>query len=104
MARLEITTYPRLKSHPTASDPAAAYTPTWDEVMTAYTSTTGLRTRDCFLILLKTDQRLGYPMLLEDVPAAHPQLEASGLVSAQPPEPLPAHRRAFQRRRGLAAD
>jgi TnpA family transposase len=70
MARLEDTAYPRLKSHPTPSDLAAAYTPSWDEVMLANTSTTGLRTRVCFLILLKTYQRLGYPVLLEDVPAA----------------------------------
>jgi TnpA family transposase len=69
MARLEDTAYPRLKSHPTPSDLAAAYTPTWDEVMLANTTTTGLRTRVCFLILLKTYQRLGYPVLLADVPA-----------------------------------
>jgi len=37
--------------------------------MLANTTTTGLRTRVCFLILLKTYQRLGYPVLLADVPA-----------------------------------
>jgi hypothetical protein len=92
MARLEDTAYPRLKSQPTSSDLAAAYTPTWDEVMLANTTATGVRTRVCFLILLKTYQRLGYPALLAEVPAPIVQHIAQSVgVSVQPPvSELPA--------------
>ena len=47
---------------------AAAYAPTWDEVILANTCTIGLRTRVCFLIQLRTYQRLGYAVQLADVP------------------------------------
>ncbi len=70
MARLDDTAYPRLKRLPTPSGLAAAYTPTWDEVIPANTTARGTAARVCILILLKTYQRLGYPVLLADVPTA----------------------------------
>lgn len=61
MARLDDTAYPRLKSHPTPHDLAAVYTPTWEEVALANATAKGTAARVCFLVLLKTYQRLGYP-------------------------------------------
>lgn len=69
MARLGDTAYPRLKSHPTPHDLAAAYTPTWEEVTLANATAKGTSARVCFLVLLKTYQRVGYPVLIADTPA-----------------------------------
>ncbi|GAC1437798.1 MAG: Tn3 family transposase [Chloroflexota bacterium] len=68
MARLDDTAYPRLKSHPTRHDLAAVYTPTWEEVALANETARGTAARICFLVLLKTYQRLGYPIFIADVP------------------------------------
>jgi len=86
MARLDDTAYPRLKSHPTPHDLAAVYTPSWDEIALANTATTGLRTRVCFLVLLKAYQRLGYPIALADVPA--PIVAHIAHAVGVPPTPL----------------
>ena len=86
MARLEDTAYPRLKSHPTPHDLAAVYTPSWDEIALANTATTGLRTRVCFLVLLKAYQRVGYPIALADVPA--PIVEQIARAVGVPAAPL----------------
>ncbi len=68
MARLDDTAYPRLKAHVSAHDLALVYTPTWEEVALANGATKGSAARVCFLILLKTYQRLGYPIRLDAVP------------------------------------
>jgi TnpA family transposase len=70
MVSVSETAYPRLKSHPTAKDLDAIYTPSDDEL--AFVSAQAQRTtpRIGFLILLKTFQRLGYFPQLGDVPVA----------------------------------
>jgi hypothetical protein len=68
MARLDDTAYPRLKSHPTRRDLVVVYTPTWEEVALANETAKGTAARICFLVLLKTYQRLGYPIFIADVP------------------------------------
>ena len=68
MARLDDTAYPRLKDHVSARDLALVYTPTWEEVALANGATKGSAARVCFLVLLKTYQRLGYPIRLDAVP------------------------------------
>jgi hypothetical protein len=70
MPRVEETAYPRLKQTVSPRDLATVYTPTWDEVALANEATTGTRARVCFLVLLKTYQRLGYAAALADVPPA----------------------------------
>ena len=60
MPRIEETAYPRLKQTVSPRDLATVYTPTWDEVVLANETATGTRVRLCFLVLLKTYQRLGY--------------------------------------------
>jgi len=64
------TAYPRLKASVTAHDLAAVYTPTSREIALADTlpRTTAAK-KLCFLLLLKTFQRLGYFVQLHDVPA-----------------------------------
>ncbi len=69
MAHRGDTAYPRLKSNPTPHDLAAAYTPTWEEVTLANASAKGTSARVCFLVLLKTYQRVGYPVCVADTPA-----------------------------------
>lgn len=69
MARLDDTAYPRLKIHVSAHDLALVYTPTREEVALAGGITKGAAAHVCFLVLLKTYQRLGYPIRLDEVPA-----------------------------------
>ncbi len=68
MARLDDTAYPRLTDHPTPHALADVYTPTWEEVALANATAKGTAARVCFLIVLKTYQRLGYPVFVADVP------------------------------------
>jgi hypothetical protein len=62
------TAYPRLKSSVSAQELAAAYTPTAEEVVLAHDFAKDTRNRICFLVLLKTFQRLGYFELLHKIP------------------------------------
>ncbi len=103
MAQREDTAYPRLKSHPTATDLAAAYTPTWDEVMLANTTTAGMRTRVCFLVLFKTYQRLGYPVLLADVPEPIVTHIAQSVGVAAAPPSIAGYDTSGTRQRHLGA-
>ncbi|MGH9901778.1 MAG: DUF4158 domain-containing protein, partial [Pyrinomonadaceae bacterium] len=73
MPSIHETAYPRLKSSITAKELADIYTPTPAEVGLAERVAKGNSARRCFLILLKTFQRLGYFIMLRDVP---PQLVA----------------------------
>lgn len=63
------TAYPRLKSSFTTKD-LTIYTPTDEEMRFANSIINIPHTKLCFLILLKTFQRLGYFVLLRDVPSA----------------------------------
>ncbi len=69
MPRAEETAYPRLKETVSPRDLAAVYTPTWDETALASRAVKGPSARLGFLVLLKTYQRLGYPVRFADVPA-----------------------------------
>lgn len=70
MPTVSDTAYPRLKSHPTERELEIIYTPTAEERDLAQQSTKGQAAYIGFLILLKTFQRLGYPVPVSDVPAA----------------------------------
>lgn len=62
------TAYPRLKSSITQNELDRYYKPTEAELALALSSTSGVIGRLSFLILLKTFQRLGYFVMLSDVP------------------------------------
>ena len=68
MPSLHETAYPRLKSVVTTQELTEIYTPTADELALARKVARGETARLCFLLLLKTFQRLGYFMQLRDVP------------------------------------
>jgi hypothetical protein len=68
MPSVHETAYPRLKNSVTAKELADIYTPTMEEVELAERIAKGRTARLCFLILLKTFQRLGYFIMLRDVP------------------------------------
>ena len=70
MPTVSDTAYPRLKANPTERELETIYTPTLEEIQLAQQSTKGEVAHVGFLILLKTFQRLGYPVLVSDVPAA----------------------------------
>ncbi|MEA5415494.1 DUF4158 domain-containing protein, partial [Synechococcus sp. BA-132 BA5] len=71
MPTVQETAYPRLKSNVTLKELTEIYTPTVEELTFAKQATAnGSTTRLGFLILLKTFQRLGYAVLLQDVPAS----------------------------------
>jgi hypothetical protein len=67
---IQETAYPRLKTHVSAHDLAAIYTPVPDELALADRSTRGAGARLGFMILLKTFQRLGYFVPVSQVPSA----------------------------------
>ena len=60
MPTIQETARPRLKTHVSAPDLAAIYTPASDELALAKQSTRGEAAYLGFLALLKTFQRLGY--------------------------------------------
>ncbi len=69
MPSVHETAYPRLKSSITIKELADIYTPTPAEVELAERVAKGHAARRCFLLLLKSFQRLGYFIMLRDVPA-----------------------------------
>ena len=70
MPTIQETAYPRLKTHVSARDLAAIYTPNPDELALARQVTRGEIAQLGFLILLKTFQRLGYFVPISQVPTA----------------------------------
>jgi hypothetical protein len=78
MPAIHDTAYPRLKSSVSAQELAAAYTPTAEEITLAHQVAQDTRNRICFLVLLKTIQRLGYFELLHRIPP--PIAEHSSLL------------------------
>ena len=70
MPSIQDTAYPRLKSNITDLELATIYTPTADELALAEQMTKGSAAKLGFLIVLKTFQRLGYAVLVSDVPAS----------------------------------
>jgi len=68
MPAIHETAYPRLKSTITQKDLTDAFTPAESEMNLATSIAKGYPARLCFLLLLKTFQRLGYFILLKEVP------------------------------------
>src|SRR5687768_176176 len=63
------TAYPRLKASVTARDLLEIYTPTPEECAFAASLTRSETARACVVLLLKTFQRLGYFVYVQDVPS-----------------------------------
>jgi hypothetical protein len=70
MPSIHDTAYPRLKSHPSAKELEALYTPTSDELELARRVTSKPSTCVTFLVLLKAFQCLGYGVVLATIPAS----------------------------------
>ena len=70
MPSIHETAYPRLKNSPSPRELVTVYSPTKDEIVLAGRVARSSTARLGFLILLKTFQRLGYFMLIRDVPAS----------------------------------
>jgi hypothetical protein len=88
MTAIERTAYPRFKQILSAKDLAEVYTPTPQERLIAHRSTKGRVAEVGFLVLLKTYQRLGRFVPLNEVPSSiiehiakpfEPQLHVSDL-------------------------
>lgn len=70
MPSIAETAYPRLKNQISSKELLEVYTPTEDELKLANRSTKGAVAKLGFLVLLKTFQRLGYFVRVENVPAS----------------------------------
>lgn len=70
MTSIQDTAYPRLNHQLTAKALITVYTPSDEELVLAAGITRSRVTKVGFLVLLKTYQRLGYPVLMKDVPAS----------------------------------
>jgi len=68
MPSLHETAYPRLKTSFAQKELEQYFTPTEAESSMAFSSVNGKAPRLCFLVLLKTFQRLGYFVMINDVP------------------------------------
>src|SRR5512142_1069884 len=68
MPAVHETAYPRLKEAVTPTDLVEVYTPTAKEIALAIETSPRREARLGFLILLKTFQRLGYFVLVSEVP------------------------------------
>ena len=68
MPDIHETAYPCLKSSFSNKELYELYTPSSDDLALASEVTKGVGPKICFLILLKTFQRLGYFVFLQDVP------------------------------------
>ncbi len=68
MPSIHDTAYPRLKNTSTTKELADLYTPTADEIALANRVAKGSGAKICFLVLLKTFQRLGHFIMLNKVP------------------------------------
>ena len=69
MPSVHETAYPRLKSSITEKELERHYTPNQEELALSLSCANGTTGRLSFLVLLKTFQRLGYFVMLSDVPA-----------------------------------
>jgi len=85
LSTLQETAYPRLKSSVSVRDLTTLYTPTPQEVALAERATRGDVALLGFLVLLKTFQRLGYFVLVSQIPTAivDPIAQATGTQRAR---------------------
>ena len=68
MPSIEDSAYPRFKSNINQRELEAIYTPTHEEILLSKRVTKGEFAQFCFIVTLKTFQRLGYFVLLSHVP------------------------------------
>jgi TnpA family transposase len=103
VATIHETAYPRLKASLTARDLEEVYMPTSEELAQATSLTRNDTTRACFVLLLKTFQRLGYFVYLHDVPAIIVHYIADQLRFTFQPGDLHAYDASGTRRRHVAS-
>ena len=103
MSAIQDTAYPRIRSSLTIHELARIYTPTSDELALARRTTRGTVARSCFLVLLKTFQRLGSFIPLTDVPSAIVEHIADTVGGAVSRDDLVRYAAAGTRGRHLAA-
>lgn len=68
MAAIYQTAYPRLKSNPSTEDLVSVYTPSEEDIELMNTCSRNPTSNLGFMVLLKTFQRLGYFIMITDVP------------------------------------
>src|SRR5215470_14439388 len=103
MPSIHDTAYPRLKAAVTPRDLAEVYTPTPEEQTLAAKLTRSPTASVCFLILLKTFQRLGYFVYVQEVPASIVQHLAAHVGTAVQSSDLCAYDASGTRRRHVPA-
>jgi hypothetical protein len=102
MPSIHETAYPCLKAAVTARDLAEVYTPTPNELELARRTTRSATAQGCFVMLLKTFQRLGYFVRLRDVPLPIVRHIAEQLDVVIQPQDLRAYDASGSRRRHVA--
>jgi TnpA family transposase len=95
------TAYPRLKSTLSAKELTAIYTPSPDEFLLARRVTKNQPSQLGFLVLLKTFQRLGYAILVADVPVSITRHIAMTAELQLRPDALSAYDASTSRKRHL---
>jgi hypothetical protein len=103
MPSVHETAYPRLKAAVIARDLAEVYIPTLEEMTLAAALTGSETAQACFVLLLKTFQRLGYFIYLHDVPDVIVTHIMAYLGATLPRAELDAYDRSGSRRRHVAA-
>ena len=103
MPSIHDTAYPRLKASVTTRDLAEVYTPTLEERTLAAQLTRSPTASVCFLILLKTFQRLGYFVYVQEVPASIVHHLVAHVGTAVQPSDLCAYDASGTRRRHVPA-
>jgi hypothetical protein len=99
MPSIHETAYPRLKAAVTTRDLAEVYTPTPNELELARQATRSATAQGCFVMLLKTFQRLDHFIRLRDVPLPIVRHIAEQLDVALQPQDLRAYDASGSRRR-----
>jgi Domain of unknown function (DUF4158) len=101
MPAVHETAYPRLKEGVTPAELAEVYTPTAEELALAMRTSTRSGARLGFLVLFKTFQRLGYFVLVSDVPTPIVRHIARCLGTDHRPERLLRYDESGTRRRHI---
>lgn len=101
MTSIQDTAYPRLNHQLTTKALIAVYTPSDEELVLADSITRRRVAKIGFLVLLKTYQRLGYPVLVKDVPASIIRQVSTTAAVTVSTEALDNYDRSGSRRRHL---
>ncbi|MBK1991002.1 Tn3 family transposase, partial [Sphaerospermopsis aphanizomenoides BCCUSP55] len=92
MTGIERTAYPRFKQHPTAKELAELYTPTPEEIKFVKSRVRTPEGLLCFMVMLKSFQRLGYFSHPASVPVAIIKHIRSGLKLRESVKSIPTER------------